>query len=71
MVRNSSAAIVSKSELKDVCYAVRKKLKISQRELAYMIGSTQTEISFIEKGFIPTSNDKIVRIYKLAKENCQ
>ena len=41
--------VESKQELKDVCYALRQKLKISQRELAFLIGSTQTEISFIEK----------------------
>jgi len=59
----------NKQELKDVCYALRQKLKISQRELAFLIGSTQTEISFIEKGFIPPSSAKISSIYRLAKEN--
>ena len=54
-------------ELKDICFALRKKLHLSQRELAYLIGSTQTEISFIERGFIPVSSEKIHRIYQLSE----
>lgn len=56
-------------DLKDVCIALRRGMKITQRELASMIGSTQTEISFIEKGFIPPSSEKISRVFELAKEN--
>ena len=54
------------TELKDVSFELRKKLGISQRELAHMIGSTQTEISFIEKGFIPTAEEKVFKIYQIA-----
>lgn len=40
-------------ELKEKCKAIRNKLNLSQKQLAILIGSTQTEISFIERGFIP------------------
>jgi len=53
------------SELKDMCLEVREKLKLSQRELAILIGSTQTEISFMEHGFIPLARDKIIKLYML------
>ncbi|MBP5462703.1 MAG: helix-turn-helix transcriptional regulator [Lachnospiraceae bacterium] len=55
------------TELKDVCYALRRKMHLTQRELAAMIGSTQTEISFIERGFVPLAEEKIVKIYQMAK----
>lgn len=61
--------ISGKPELKDVCYAVRKHMRISQRELAQLIGSTQTEISFIEKGFVPPDKQKVSNIYLLAREH--
>lgn len=46
-------------ELADMCKEVREALAISQRELAMMIGSNQTEISFIERGFTPSDTAKV------------
>lgn len=40
-------------ELKEMCKVVRSSLNITQYQLADMIGTNQTEISFIERGFIP------------------
>lgn len=43
-------------ELKEMCKFVRAELKLSQRELGDMINSNQTEVSFIERGFIPSAS---------------
>ena len=51
--------------LMEKCYFVRKCMKISQKDFAKIIGSTQCEISFVERGFIPTDGRKIVKIEKL------
>ena len=51
--------------LSEICIEIRKALKISQTKMAKLIDSTQTEISFIEKGFIPPSKNKIQKIYEL------
>ena len=40
-------------DLKDKCYAVRSILNLTQKEFGMMIASNQTEVSFIERGFIP------------------
>lgn len=40
-------------ELKDMCFIARTSMQLSQKEFAKLVGSTQTEISFIEKGFVP------------------
>lgn len=55
-------------ELKEMCLAVRKRLKLSQRELAALVGTNQTEISFIERGFIPANSCKSVAIQNLYQE---
>ena len=52
-------------ELKDMCREVRRIKRLTQRKLAELIGSNQTEISFIERGFIPTDTTKIDRIKEL------
>lgn len=52
----------------DLCYMVRRKLKISQREFAEMIGSNQTEVSFIERGFVPNDKRKIEIIEEYARK---
>ena len=39
--------------LSNMCKAVWERMKLSQTVLARMIGSNQTEVSFIERGFIP------------------
>lgn len=52
-------------ELATMCREVRQTLKISQRAMAALAGSNQTEISFIERGFIPDSAKKIKAIEHL------
>lgn len=51
--------------LKEKCVFVRAKLGISQEKFAKIIGSNQTEISFIERGFIPNDQNKINAIENL------
>lgn len=46
-------------ELKNMCKTIRKTLKFSQQKLAEIIDTTQTEISFIEHGFIPPNTKKV------------
>lgn len=47
---------------------IREELGIYQKKLAEYIGTNQTEVSFIERGFIPESNSKIETIMKLFNE---
>jgi DNA-binding XRE family transcriptional regulator len=42
-----------------MCKHIRNCLSISQKTLAIIIGSNQTEVSFIERGFIPENPRKI------------
>ena len=56
--------------LKEMCITARASLHISQKMFAQIVGTNQTEISFIERGFIPESQYKIEIIeylYKIAK----
>ena len=39
--------------LADMTKTIRQETGMSQKQLAEMIGSNQTEVSFIERGFIP------------------
>lgn len=55
-------------ELKDKCKETRNSLGLSQAKFARLIGSTQTEVSFIERGFIPPHTQKISAIERLFKE---
>lgn len=55
-------------ELKDICFQSRTKAGLSQEQFAKIIGSTQTEISFTERGFIPASEEKVQRIINFAKQ---
>ena len=58
-------------ELKEMCYETRKAMLLTQREFAKLIGATQTEVSFIEGGFVPPNKQKvklIKELYKKAKE---
>ncbi len=48
--------------LADMCKTARKNMNLSQKKFAELIGSNQTEISFIERGFIPESKAKIEAI---------
>lgn len=64
-------------ELKDMCKEVRKALSITQKEFGRIIGCSQTEIGFIEGGFIPPNQDKVKNIVKFYesisqyKKNCE
>lgn len=49
----------------DMVRAIREEQGISQRVFAQMIGSNQTEVSFIERGFIPESEAKLEAIRKI------
>lgn len=57
-------------ELNLACKEIRQRLNISQRQLASMIGTNQTDVSFIERGFIPNDIGKIKAIYKIY-DNCK
>lgn len=50
--------------ISEMCKAIRKERQITQYAFASLIGTNQTEISFIERGFIPSA-DKIVAITQL------
>lgn len=53
--------------IEEMCKAIRKELGISQYKIADLIGTNQTTVSFIERGFIP--NPKVVvAIRKLAEK---
>jgi DNA-binding XRE family transcriptional regulator len=54
-------------ELKEMCKQARKYMKMSQTELAKVVKSNQTEISFIERGFIPEDTKKIEKIKTIYK----
>ena len=42
--------------------AIRQETGMSQKQLTEMIGSNQTEVSFIERGFIPLNPEKQIAI---------
>ena len=48
--------------LSEMCKAVREALAISQKKMAELVGTNQTEISFIERGFVPEDKAKIEKI---------
>ena len=50
-------------ELGEITKKARRGMNLSQKQFAKRIGSNQTEISFIERGFIPNNQDKIAQIY--------
>ena len=53
----------------EMCKETRAGMKLTQKKFAELIGSNQTEISFIERGFVPSDREKIRATYELAKEN--
>ena len=53
------------TEVQDMSLAIRKATGWSQYALADAVGTTQTEISFLEKGFIPPASEKIRRLHEL------
>ena len=46
---------------------IREKMKVTQARMATLIGTTQTEVSFMERGFIPRNPRKVESIVFLAK----
>ena len=54
-------------ELKDKAIIARKYLKMTQGEFGKLIKTNQTEISFIERGFIPEDRRKIEKIETIYK----
>lgn len=50
--------------ISEMCKIIRRERQITQYALANLIGTNQTEVSFIERGFIPSA-DKIVAITQL------
>ena len=58
-------------ELKEKCKIARAYLKMSQAQFGKLIKSNQTEVSFIERGFMPEDSrkaNKIEQIYKWSLE---
>lgn len=51
--------------LAEKCKYIRNKMHINQRTLAGMIGTNQTEVSFMERGFIPEDPQKIYEVENL------
>lgn len=70
----------AEAPISEMCKAIRQEKHITQNQLAELIGTNQTEVSFIERGFIPSAT-KIVAITNLyqktlnyikeLKEQCQ
>lgn len=54
--------------LAEMCKIARANLRLSQKKFAYLVGTNQTEISFIERGFVPENEEKIQNIQKLYEE---
>ena len=56
-------------ELAEMCKSVRRNMGITQIKFAVLIGSNQTEVSFIERGFIPTDTAKIQKIIRFYNQS--
>ena len=54
--------------LADMTKTIRQETGMSQKQLAEMIGTNQTEVSFIERGFIPLNPEKQIAILKIFNE---
>ena len=54
--------------LADMAKTIRQETGISQKQLAEMIGTNQTEVSFIERGFIPPAPEKQIAIENIFNE---
>jgi DNA-binding XRE family transcriptional regulator len=54
-------------ELKEMCKQARNYMRMTQKEFGKVVKSNQTEISFIERGFIPEDTNKIEKIKTLYK----
>ena len=51
--------------LADMTKTIRQETGISQKQLAEKIGTNQTEVSFIERGFIPLNPEKQTAILSI------
>lgn len=51
--------------LAEMCKVARTEMGLSQSKFAVVVGTNQTEISFIERGFVPQDQEKINVIKKL------
>ena len=54
--------------LANMAKAIRQETGMSQKQLAEKIGTNQTEVSFIERGFIPPAPEKQNAILKIFNE---
>lgn len=54
-----------------MCKQAREAMRLSQRAFAKIIGTNQTDISFIEMGFIPEDKRKINAIKTLYDLHCE
>ena len=54
--------------LANMAKAIRQETGMSQKQLAEMIGTNQTEVSFIERGFIPPAPEKQIAILNIFNE---
>lgn len=54
--------------LQEMCKIARQRMALSQEKFAKLIGTNQTEVAFIERGFIPPSQEKIDRIKAIYEE---
>lgn len=52
-------------ELKEKCKLARKYMRMTQAEFGKVIKSNQTEVSFIERGFIPEDKRKVEKIEQI------
>ena len=54
--------------LADMTKTIRQETGMSQKQLAEKIGTNQTEVSFIERGFIPLNPEKQIVILNIFNE---
>ena len=54
--------------LANMAKIIRQETGMSQKQLAEMIGTNQTEVSFIERGFISQDPEKQIAILKIFNE---
>lgn len=54
--------------LANMAKAIRQETGMSQKQLAEKIGTNQTEVSFIERGFIPSAPENQNAILKIFNE---
>lgn len=52
-------------ELKEKCQKARAYLRMTQVQFGKVIKSNQTEVSFIERGFIPEDKRKVEKIEQI------